>query len=94
MNLINQLNAVGIQFGNVCRFANGVVDPCKTSPSGTARFRHELRAHHGALAHPLQACSKRKAPIPRTALMQISRASQQCWLGSRRLSPAAVVRWC
>jgi hypothetical protein len=62
MNQIKQVNADGIQVMNVCRFANSVIDPCKTSPSGKAA--------------------------------QIRRASHHRWLGSRRLSPAAVVRWC
>jgi hypothetical protein len=36
MNQINQVNADGIQVVNVCRFANSVFDPCKTSPSDKA----------------------------------------------------------
>jgi hypothetical protein len=36
MNQINQVNADGIQGVNVCRFANSVFDPCKTSPSDKA----------------------------------------------------------
>jgi hypothetical protein len=36
MKQIKQLNADGIQVMNVCRFANSVFDPCKTSPSDKA----------------------------------------------------------
>jgi hypothetical protein len=45
MNQINQVNADGIQVVNVCRFANSVFDPCKTSPSDKAtltRLAHAL----------------------------------------------------